>query len=40
MTDQEIKELKEQHQKAMDAINSFNEEMKAFIEEMKGIFGA
>lgn len=40
MTDQEIKELKEQNQKAMDAINSFNEEMKAFIEEMKGILGA
>ena len=39
MTDQEIKELKEQHQKAIEAINSFNDEMKAFIEEMKGIFG-
>lgn len=39
MTDQEIKELKEQHQKAIDAINSFNKEMKAFAEEMKEILG-
>jgi hypothetical protein len=39
MTPEELKKLEEEHKKAMEAINAFNQAAKDAIQEGKGMMG-